>query len=94
MGCTAGLKLRQVIDNVERILALELMSAAQGIDFRKSAVGYTARLGKGTQVAYDRLRERIPFIEQDTILYDYIEAARQLVSSGEMARAVNQNLQD
>lgn len=94
MGCTAGLKLRQVIDNVERILALELMSAAQGIDFRKSAVGRTARLGKGTQVAYDRLRGRIPFIEQDTILYDYIEAARQLVSTGEIARAVNQNLRD
>jgi histidine ammonia-lyase len=92
MGCTAGLKLRQVINNVERILALELMSSAQGIDFRKDVVGHGAHLGKGTQVAYDLLREYIPFIEQDTILYDFIEAARQLVASGEMARSVNKNL--
>lgn len=93
MGCTAGLKLRQVVDNVERILALELMSAAQGIDFRKAVVGRSARLGQGTQTAYDLLRTRIPFIEQDTILYDFIESARQLVTTGELARAVNQKLQ-
>jgi histidine ammonia-lyase len=92
MGCTAGLKLRQIINNVERILALELMSAAQGIDFRKDVVGHSARLGQGTQAAYDRLRKHIPFIEQDTILYDFIEAARQLVATGEMTRAVNEKL--
>lgn len=93
MGCTAGLKLRQVVDNVERILALELMSAAQGIDFRKAAVGHSAHLGQGTQAAYDLLRAHIPFVEQDTILYDFIESARQLVTTGELARAVNQKLQ-
>ena len=39
MGCTAALKARAILDNVERILALELMAAAQGIDFRKQAIG-------------------------------------------------------
>ncbi|HQX75671.1 MAG TPA: histidine ammonia-lyase, partial [Thermoflexales bacterium] len=86
MGCTAGLKLRQIVDNVERILSLELMSAAQGINFRKAAVRDGARLGQGTQIAYDLLREHIPFIEQDTILYDFIEAARQLVTTGEVTK--------
>ncbi|MBE2184829.1 MAG: histidine ammonia-lyase [Anaerolineae bacterium] len=94
MGCTAGLKLRQIVDNVERILSLELMSAAQGINFRKAAVRDGARLGQGTQIAYDLLREHIPFIEQDTILYDFIEAARQLVTTGEVTKAVNAKLHD
>ncbi|NTU85493.1 MAG: histidine ammonia-lyase, partial [Chloroflexales bacterium] len=35
MGVTAGLKLRAILDNVERLLAIELMAAAQGVDFRR-----------------------------------------------------------
>src|SRR4030095_2246661 len=48
MGVTAGLKLRQMLDNVEGILAIELMTAAQGIDFRRQEVGARAKLGRGT----------------------------------------------
>ena len=92
MGCTAGLKLRQVIGNVERILSLELMAAAQGVDFRKDEVGHSAHLGQGTQVAYDLVREHVPFIEQDSILYEFMEATLQVVSDGEIARAVSQKL--
>jgi len=39
MGLTAGLKLRQIVTNVEYILAIELFAAAQGIDFRKQVIG-------------------------------------------------------
>ena len=41
MGCTAALKARQIVNNVENILALELMAAAQAIDFRKLEIGQT-----------------------------------------------------
>ncbi|MBZ0294315.1 MAG: aromatic amino acid lyase, partial [Anaerolineae bacterium] len=92
MGCTAGLKLRQVIDNVEHILALELMAAAQGIDFRKDEIGHSARLGKGTKPVYDLIRRNVPFIEHDTVLYEFIEAMRKSVITGEIAHTANEHL--
>lgn len=84
MGATAAVKLRSVLDNVERILAIELMSAAQGVDFRKQVIGEEKRLGEGTRNAYAMIRERVPFIEADTVMYEYMESVRQLVAEGKM----------
>ncbi|MCB0155898.1 MAG: histidine ammonia-lyase, partial [Anaerolineae bacterium] len=53
MGCTAALQTRQIVRNVELILAIELLAAAQGIDFRKQGLGPSARLGRGTEPAYN-----------------------------------------
>ena len=89
MGVTAGLKLRAILDNVERILALELMAAAQGTDFRRQDLGEGARLGRGTAAAYELLRRHVPFIEQDCVMYPYIEAARRLVADGSIVAAVS-----
>lgn len=94
MGCTAALQARQVIKNVEWILAIELMAAAQGVDFRKQSLGQTARLGRGTQPAYDLIRKHVPFLEKDAIMYPYIEAIRKLIISGELVSAVNKQVQD
>ena len=94
MGCTAALQARQIVQNVEQILALELMAAAQGIDFRKQTLGDTARLGRGTQPAYDLIRQRVPFIAEDTVLYPYIEAVRQLVAGGDLVKATNREVKD
>ena len=88
MGVTAGLKLRQILDNVEGILAIELMTAAQGIDFRREQFGAGARLGRGTGAAYARVRQHVPFIERDTVLYRYIEAVRLELRSGALVAAV------
>jgi len=89
MGVTAGLKLRQILDNVERILSIELMSAAQGIDFRKQAIGAQAKLGRGTQAVYDLIRERVPFIEQDQLMYPHMRAVESLVREGAIAKVAN-----
>jgi histidine ammonia-lyase len=89
MGVTAGLKLRQILDNVEGILAIELMAAAQGLDFRRQELGAAARLGRGTAAAYGRVRRHVPFIERDTVLYRYIEAVRQELRNGALVGAVN-----
>jgi histidine ammonia-lyase len=82
MGVTAGLKLHQVLENVEHILTVELMAAAQGIDFRKQHVGENARLGRGTAPVYALIRKHVPFILEDILLYPYMEAVRQLVVTG------------
>lgn len=80
MGVTAGLKLRQILCNVESILAIELMCAAQGIDFRRQAIGMDKKLGYGTRDVYQRIRERVPFIEKDQLLYRYLEEVRSLIA--------------
>ncbi len=94
MGVTAALQTRQIVDNVEYILAIELMAAAQGIDFRKKKLGETAKLGRGTQPAYNLIRERAPFLERDAVMYPFIEAIRQLVANGQIVLAVNRHVQD
>lgn len=87
MGMTAALKLREVLDNVERILAIELMSAAQGIDFRRQVIGADKVLGRGTRGVYALLRQYVPFIETDTLMAGYVEAVRQLVAEGKVVEA-------
>ena len=88
MGCTAGLKMRSINDNVEQILAIELMAAAQAVDFRKKEIGPDAKMGRGTSPVYDLIRTRIPFIEADTVMYPHIEAARQLIVEDRIDGAV------
>jgi histidine ammonia-lyase len=87
MGVTAALKGRRINDNVERILALELMAAAQGVDFRRALMGADATLGAGTQPVYALIRQHVPFIQQDSILYTYINAMIALVREGAIVRA-------
>jgi histidine ammonia-lyase len=92
MGVTAGLKLRDILGNVERILAIELMSAAQGIDFRKKVIGAEKTLGRGTRGVYKLIREHIPFIDADQPMSGFIETSRQFVASGEVVRSVERAL--
>jgi histidine ammonia-lyase len=87
MGCTAALKARLVAANVERVLAIELMAAAQGIDFRRQAIGMDKSLGQGTTPVYKLIREQVPFIEEDTVMYRYMEQIRQLVARGSISAA-------
>ncbi len=80
MGVTSVLKLRQIAENLEQILALELFAAAQAVDFRRKIIGAEKTLGKGTRNAYKLIREKVPFIERDTYMKNYIEAVRKIVA--------------
>ncbi len=82
-GPIAGRQARRIIGNVERILGIELLAAAQGIDFRRKAQP-DARLGQGTQIAYDMIRARVPFVERDTVMYPLMNATHELIASGEL----------
>jgi histidine ammonia-lyase len=85
MAPTAAHHCHRALDNLERILAIELLCAAQGVDFRREALGRDARLGRGTQVAYDMIRARVPFLEHDAPPAPHIEALTELVGSGALA---------
>lgn len=80
MGATAALKLRQVLQNLQTILSLELFCAAQGIDLRRKQSGNSGlRLGRLTEPVYQAIRSRIPFIEYDVYMKQHLESAAEIV---------------
>jgi histidine ammonia-lyase len=60
MGSISALKVRSVVKNVETVLAIELLCAAQGIDFLAPL-----KPGKGTGSAHKRIRQRVPHLDED-----------------------------
>ncbi len=82
MGTIAARTLERVLENVEGALACELVAALAATDFRRPL-----RSGRGTAAAYDAARTRIAPLDGDRIPAGDIEAARELVRSGALARA-------
>jgi histidine ammonia-lyase len=68
MGMVAALKLRQIVWNLQRVLAIELLTAAEGLEYRKPL-----RPGKGVQAAYERVRKVAPPLGEDRALSSDIE---------------------
>jgi histidine ammonia-lyase len=60
MGMNAALKMRQIIENVELILAIELLCAAQGLDYRKPL-----KPGKQIEQVLQAIRKIVPRLEAD-----------------------------
>jgi histidine ammonia-lyase len=91
MGATAARQAQAVLHNVQTIVACETLAACQAIDLRWKLAQEDGRerlaLGRGTAAAYALVRQHVPFLEADTVLYPYIEAVRQLVVGGELCRA-------
>lgn len=93
MGATAVRHARDVLTNVETIVALELFAAAQAIDFRRRHMPGEPRLGVGTAPVHELIRRHVPFIEHDTVMYPYIEAVRRLVREGHVCQAAESALE-
>jgi histidine ammonia-lyase len=74
MGMTAALKFAQVVNNVETILAIELMCAAQGLEFLKPL-----KPSPKLQEVYALVRQRAPALERDAPLAPYIESLKPIV---------------
>lgn len=69
MGAAAALKTWAVVQDVERILAIELLNAAQALDFRKEKT--SPRLAS----LHAAFREHVPFVKKDTVLHELMEDA-------------------
>lgn len=81
MGANAALKLWKVLDNVEQVLAIECLTAAQAIDFRGDTEGMAPRL----RAMHSSYREEVPFAPQDTFLQPALLAARNWMISTDLA---------
>lgn len=78
MAMGAATKLRRVLHNVRHVLAIELMTAAQGLESRRPL-----RAGVGVERAYATVRSAVPALAEDRVLGPDIEALAVLVAAGE-----------
>ena len=83
MGVSAARHAETVVSNSEKVLAIELMSAAQGLD-----CGEKLRPGRGVAAAYKAIREVVPTLEKDRFLAPDIIALEELLVSGQLVAAV------
>jgi histidine ammonia-lyase len=77
MGMSGAVKLRQIVENAERIAAIELMCAAQGLECRRPLKASAAM-----ERAHDAVRAIVPPLDQDRVLAPEIEALAAAVRAG------------
>ena len=74
MGANAATKTYRVVDNVERILAIELFNAAQALDFRRPI-----KTSSYLEEVVKDFRKEVKFIENDQMMYPEIEKSLQFI---------------
>jgi histidine ammonia-lyase len=83
MGWGAARKLRLAVANLARILAVEVVCAARGLDLRAPL-----RPAPGTGAALEAVRSRVPGFGPDRFVAPELAAAEELVRSGDLVAAV------
>lgn len=87
MGSIGALKLLEVYHNVEQVLAIELFTAAQALDFRKPL-----KPGRGVEIAHQFVREAIPHADTDHYFKDDINEAVKLLQNREIVNEIEKEL--
>jgi len=85
MGSISGRKLHQVIDNIEYIQAIELLYAAQAMDFRRPL--------KSTPVieaCHELVRRHVAFIQDDRVFADDINSLHKLITEGSLLQTAGE----
>lgn len=85
MGSISGRKTNRVIDNLENILAIELLSACQAIEFRQPLKSSAI-----LEFAHDYVREFVGFAEEDRIFADDINKIKNIISDFSFVGKVNE----
>jgi histidine ammonia-lyase len=83
MGMTAATKLRSIVDLAERIVAIELITAAEGLDYRAPL-----QPGRGVKRAYDLVRQQVLRLTSDRAMSSEIERLAKIISNGEFDEIV------
>lgn len=79
MGAFAALKAREVLKNALKVLAIELLCGAQGLEFRGGL-----RPGRGVAAAHDFIRGRVARLEEDRPLAPDIETLSEMIRDGSL----------
>ncbi|MCU0287552.1 MAG: histidine ammonia-lyase [Acidobacteria bacterium] len=81
MGAISARKLNQIIDNLENILAVELICAAQAFDFRRPL-----QSSKILEACHARVRQEIDHSNEDRVFADDLTAARKLIQGKDLVK--------
>lgn len=87
MGSISGRKSLQIIDNLEQVLAIELLCAAQAFDFRRPL-----RSSESLEKCHEHIRAHIDHATEDRIFANDIEKAFQIIKSRELTQIVNEEV--
>ena len=83
MGAYSARKGRQILENARKVLSIELLAAAQGLEFSRPL-----KAGKGTEAIHRALREEVPYLEADRYLHPLIQNVLGRVCDGTLLRKV------
>ena len=89
MGSISGRKALQVIDNVEKILAIELLTAAQAFEYRKPM-----KSGILLEKVHNEVRKRVSFAQNDRVFADDIEKGIAMIKEKTIIRIINKAKKD
>jgi histidine ammonia-lyase len=81
MGANAARHCLEILENVRYVLAVELMTAAQAVDLREDG---PARLGAGTRLVYEQVRQVVAYMEHDRQTADDLKRLADTIQGGEM----------
>ena len=79
MGANAATKLHKIIDNLKYIAGIELMNAAQGLDFRRPL-----KSSSYIETVIEAYRKEVPTVEDDVVMKDYIESTMSFLDKFEV----------
>jgi histidine ammonia-lyase len=85
MGSISGRKLNQVIDNLEYILAIELLTACQAIEFRRPL-----KSSELLEFAHHYVRSFVSFAEEDRVFADDINKVKKMIANFSFVEKLNQ----
>lgn len=88
MGTIAARKARDIMENARKVIAMEILSAAQAIDLRGKK-----RLGMGTEAAYSVVRKHTSFVDKDRIMYIDINTIEDVIKKNLLVEAVENALE-
>lgn len=86
---TAGRHLLQIVSNLSRILAVELIAAAQALDLRLEQRPH-AKPGTATAAVHERIRQTVPFSAKDSPMAEEIVTVARLILEGEFIRSAEE----
>jgi histidine ammonia-lyase len=84
MGSISGRKALEVIENVEKILSIELLTAAQAFEFRKPL-----KSGWFLEKAHELVRKHVSFATEDRVFADDIAKGLELIQAGSLIQLLN-----
>lgn len=87
MGTIAARQTQDILNNVQYVIAIEILASVQGIDFLSSH-----ELGKGTKTAHEYIRKYIPHMDEDRILTTEIGMIREMICDNSLLEVVESSI--